>query len=55
MTLAMYWCVRVGRDEALHHPTVLEKKLKNNPIQAIGASENFIAVWCPGSNADCVT
>jgi hypothetical protein len=26
MTLAMYWCVRIGRDEALPHPTPLEKK-----------------------------
>jgi hypothetical protein len=41
MTLAMYWCVRVGRDQALHHLTVLEKKLKHNPIPTIGASESF--------------
>jgi len=26
MTLAMYWCVQVGRHEALYHPTPLEKK-----------------------------
>jgi hypothetical protein len=26
MTLAMYWCVRVGRHDALYHPTPLEKK-----------------------------
>jgi Transposase DDE domain len=26
MSLAMYWCVRVGRDDALHSPTPLEKK-----------------------------
>lgn len=54
MALPMYWCVRAGRDEALHHPTVLEKKLKNNPIRTIGASESFTAAWCPGSNGDCV-
>ncbi len=28
MALAMYWGVRVGRDEAFQHPTPLEKKLK---------------------------
>ena len=26
MSLAMYWCVRVGRDDAVHCPTPLEKK-----------------------------
>jgi hypothetical protein len=26
MSLAMYWCVRVGRDDAKHRPTPLEKK-----------------------------
>lgn len=26
MALAMYWCVRVGQEEARHHPTPLEKK-----------------------------
>ncbi|MGF1615766.1 MAG: hypothetical protein ACFCVA_18170 [Gammaproteobacteria bacterium] len=53
--LALYGCVRVGRDEALLHPTVLGKKLKNNPIRTIGASESFTEASCPGSNGDCVT
>ena len=26
MALAMYWCVQVGRDDAVHRPTPLEKK-----------------------------
>jgi hypothetical protein len=25
MALAMYWCVRVGQEEARDHPTPLEK------------------------------
>jgi len=25
MALAMHWCVRIGWDDALHRPTVLEK------------------------------
>ena len=54
MTLAMYWCVRVGRDEALHHPTPLEKKPKHKLTLTIGASESSSAAWYPGSNGDCV-
>ena len=37
MALAMYWCVRVGQEEARDHPTPLEKKRKNKPILTIGA------------------
>jgi len=29
MTLAMYWCVRVGRHDALYNPTSLEKKAQS--------------------------
>jgi hypothetical protein len=54
MTLAMYWCVRVGREEALHHPTPLEKKPTHRLTRTIGASESSVAAWCPGSNGDCV-
>jgi hypothetical protein len=50
MSLAMYWCVCVGRDEAVHRPTPLEKKLKRRPTRTIGASENSTAAWCLGSN-----
>ena len=53
MTLAMYWCVRVGRDETRHHPTPLEKKPNNRLTPTIGASESSSAAWCPGSNGDC--
>ena len=53
MSLAMYWCVGVGRDEAVHRPTPLEKKSKRRPIRSIGASENSVAVWCLGSNGGC--
>jgi hypothetical protein len=49
MSLAMYWCVRVGQDDALNCPTPLEKKRKCKAIRAIGASKNSIAAWCPGS------
>lgn len=50
MVLAMHWCVRVGRDDALQHPTPLEKKLERKPIQAIGASESSTEARFPGSN-----
>jgi hypothetical protein len=53
MALAMYWCVRVGRDEALHRPTALEKKLKRKPTPTIGASENSIGARSRGSNGGC--
>ena len=37
MTLAMYWCVRIGRHDALYNPTPLEKKPTPRPILTIGA------------------
>jgi hypothetical protein len=52
MTLAMYWCVRVGREDALHHPTPLEKKPTLRPTPTIGASASSNAAWSPGSNGD---
>lgn len=51
---AMYWCVRVGRDDAGHRPTPLEKKLMPRPTRTTGASENSTAARCPGSNGGCV-
>lgn len=51
MVLAMYWCVRVGRDAARDQPTALEKKSTNKAIPAIPASKNAHAVCCPGSHA----
>jgi Transposase DDE domain len=50
MVLAMYWCVRVGRDEAAHHPTALEKKLKHKPTRIIGVSESSTVAQSPGSS-----
>ncbi len=54
MSLAMYWCVRAGRDDAKHRPTPLEKKLGRKPTPTIGASESSIVARYPGSNEDFV-
>ena len=53
MALAMHWCVRIGRDDALHRPTVLEKKLMRKPTLSTGASESSTAVPCHGSPVGC--
>ena len=53
MALAMYWCVRVGRDEATNRPTPLEKKSRDNAPPTIGASGNSPAAWSRGSPAAC--
>ncbi len=53
MSLAMYWCVGVGRDDAVNHPTALEKKPRRRPIRTIGVSESFNVAWCLGSHVDC--
>jgi hypothetical protein len=53
MALAMHWCVRVGRDDAVQRPTVLEKKQTRRPIPTIGVSENSTAVRCLGSLEGC--
>lgn len=50
MALAMYWCVAIGREDALKRPTVLEKKSKPRSTPRIGVSENSAAAWYPGSN-----
>jgi hypothetical protein len=54
MTLAMSWCVRVGRHDAFHNPTPLEKKPRPRPILTIGASKRLGVACCPGSNVACV-
>ncbi len=54
MALAMYWCVRVDRDDALHRPTPLEKKLTPRPTLTIGASESSTVARYPGSNGGYV-
>src|SRR5512144_2102972 len=51
MTLTMYWCVQVGRHDALYNPTPLEKKPKGRPILTIGASKRCGVACCPGSIA----
>jgi hypothetical protein len=53
MALAMYWCVRVGRDDALHSPTPLEKKHKRKATRTIGASRNSTEAWCLGLPGGC--
>ena len=53
MALAMHWCVRAGQEEARHHPTPLEKKLRNRPILTIGPLRNSDAACSPGSSAVC--
>lgn len=54
MAVAMHWCVRVGREDAVQRPTPLEKKLKRRPTPTIGASENSTAARCLGSPEDYV-
>ncbi len=49
MSLAMYWCVRVGQHDALHRPTPLEKKRKRKATRTIGVSKNSSGAWCLGS------
>jgi hypothetical protein len=36
MALAMYWCVRIGRHDALYNPTPVEKKPRPRPTLTIG-------------------
>ena len=55
MALAMYWCARIGRERACHHPTPLEKKPKHRTIQTTGASASSPAVWFRGSPVACAT
>ena len=50
MTLAMYWCVRAGRHDALYHPTPLEKKPRRRPTPTIGASKRSGVASSPGSS-----
>lgn len=51
MTLAMYWCVSIGRHDACYNPTPVEKKPRRRPILTIGASKRFGGVSYPGSSA----
>lgn len=54
ITLAMYWCVRVGQEDAMNCPAPLEKKRKRKQSRSTGASRSSNAAWCPGSRAVCV-
>lgn len=51
MTLAMYWCVRAGRYDALYNPTPLEKKPRLRPTPTIGVSKRSGVASSPGLNA----
>ena len=53
MSLAMHWCVRVGRDDARDNPTPLEKKRTRKAIRTTGLSKSSTAVRCPGSPGGC--
>ncbi len=53
MALAMHWCVRIGQDNAIHHPTPLEKKRKDRATRSTGASKNLAVAWFPGSPVGC--
>jgi hypothetical protein len=53
MALAMYWCVWVGRENALNHPSPTEKKPKHKPIQNIGVFVKPLAAHFRGLNAVC--
>ena len=54
MTLAMYWCVRAGQEDARLNPTATEKKPASRPIPTIGAYARPVAAHCHGSSAACV-
>lgn len=53
MALALYWCSRIGQEEARDHPTPLEKKLKNKKTQTIGPFKNSPAAPSPGLSVVC--
>ncbi|MBK8751607.1 MAG: hypothetical protein IPL99_08125 [Candidatus Competibacteraceae bacterium] len=40
MSLAMYWCVRIGQGGCLEPPDAARKKHNSRAIQAIGASKS---------------
>ena len=44
MSLAMSWCVRIGRDDAVHRPTPRETKRTRRLTRPIGASKSSTAV-----------
>ena len=54
MTLAMYWCVSVGRHDACYNPTPLEKTAQAQTDPNHGSVKRFGVASCPGSNAACV-
>jgi hypothetical protein len=51
MALAMHWCVTIGRDDALSHPTPTEKKPSNSKTPTIGALKKPFVVPSHGSSA----
>ncbi len=51
MALAMDWCVRVGRQDALYHPTPVEKTPRPKRLFTRGGCKRLGVACCPGSNA----
>ena len=52
MALAMYWCVRCGREDAFQAPTPTEKKPASRPTPTTGAFVRPTVRVCLGSRAD---
>ena len=50
MTLAMHWCVKIGREEAMSHPTPTEKKLLNSKTLITGMLKKPFAAPSHGSS-----
>jgi hypothetical protein len=55
MALAIYRCVRMGRKEAEHRPTPLEKKPARQPTSTMGVSESSTEARCLGLHGACGT
>lgn len=51
MVLAMHWYVKIGREEAINHPTPIEKKPLNSKTLITGALKKLTVVHSLGSSA----
>ena len=51
MSLAMYWCVSAGKQDAFDNPTPSEKKPRRKRIRTIGRYAKPVALCCHGSSA----
>jgi hypothetical protein len=52
IALAMYWCVRCGREDAFQAPTPTEKKPASRPTPTTGVFARPTDRVCPGLRAD---